>query len=512
MINDTNERKIINSVAIILGCSIAAKIFAYVWEATLAALIGASDQADAFYMMMGISAVIYPILDLGIWKVFLPIYKTKMVQNTEKGANRFANTAETFFLCLSLVFVLFLIAAAKPLVMIMAPGFSSEKKALTIYYLRLSAPAYLLMASASVIGAVLQCHGKFFGSQIRELGTHISKIIFILIFYRHWGILAAVTAMIVGGIFRLLIQLPFIDWGWKFRPDFHFRDSDILKMLQGLPSVSITAAIEYINGLVDKMIASGSGSGAISCLNYGHKLVSVFSGMVSAAIGTATYPTMIQLIAKGEKEKLKRLIGSIIGALSFLIIPISLFCITFSKELVTAAFQRGAFDTSATSLTAEVFLGYCFGMLFGGVSTIISNVFYGYGDTRTTMRISMVNVLLNIVFNLMFVRIWGVAGLAYATSLSSALCLGIRLVLLKRYIRLDYGEIMTELLKVLLTSVVAVGIAYLLFKKCFSLNLYLTLLCSVAVIAICGIFFSGLFHIKAFSIIRNTVMSKFHRR
>lgn len=57
----------------------------------------------------------------------------------------------------------------------------------------------------------------------------------------------------------------------------------------------------------------------------------------------------------------------------------------FSTELVTVAFQRGAFDAAATATTSQVFVGYCLGMLFLGVTTVVTNVFYGYGDTKITM-------------------------------------------------------------------------------------------------------------------------------
>ena len=288
------NNKTIKNVGIILGCSIAAKVLSYFWEALIAAYLGASDQADALYMVTSIFGILYPILDLGIWKVFLPIYKTKLVEDNESKAERIANVAVTLFFTLSAALVLFLLVCAKPLVSIIAPGFDAEKQSMTVQYLRISAPTYLLMAVASVVGAMLQSREKFLGSQIREIGTHVSKIIFIFICFRVLGIYAAVIAMIVGSIFRLLVQLPFINWKWKFRPDFHFGDEDVVPMLKGLPSVAVTAAIAHINGLVDRTIASGAASGSVACLNYGHKLVNVFSGMVSTAISTAVYPTMIQ--------------------------------------------------------------------------------------------------------------------------------------------------------------------------------------------------------------------------
>lgn len=491
------SNKVAKNVGIILTCSIAAKVLSYLWEMTLAALLGASDQADAYYMVGSIAAILYPILDLGIWKVFLPTYKTKLVHESSEKANRLADIAITFFFCLSVGLVLFMVVFSKQLVLLIAPGFSPEKKALTAHFLRLAAPAYFLMASCSVIGAILQSHDRFIGSQIREIGTHVSKILFLIICYRFLGIYAAVFAMVVGSIFRLLIQLPFINWEWKFRPDFHFQDPEIVPMIKGLPSVALTAAIQHINSLIDRTIASGSASGSIACLNYGARLTHVFSGMVSTALGTASYPTMIQYIAQKREDKLRELIGNVLGALSFIIIPISVFCIVFSRQIVTVAFQRGAFDAAATQLTAKVFAGYCIGLLFTGAATIVSNIFYGYGDTKITLRISELNILLNIVFNLIFVRIWGVPGLAIATSLSAIICLIVRLFCLKRFLVMDYRPLVRENLKLLLLAVVSVTAAFLLFERVLRIHVYISLFCSFAVAAGLFLVLCMLLRIKA---------------
>ena len=506
------NNKVVKNVGIILGCSIAAKILSYIWEATLAAFLGASDQADAFYMTTSIFGILYPVLDLGIWKVFLPAYKRKLVKKEEKRAEKIANIAVTFFLLLSLALVLFLIVCADPLVRIMAPGFDIEKKQTTIEFLRISAPTYLLMAVASIVGAMLQCRDRFFGSQIRELGTHISKIIFIIICYRFIGIYAAVIAMIIGSIFRLMIQLPFIDWRWKYSPDFNFKDKEILPMIKGLPSVAVTAAISHINGLVDKIVASKAVSGSVACLNYGHKLMNVFSGMLSTAIGTAVYPTIIQYIAEKKTEKLKELLVNVINALGFIIIPISCFCVLFSEELVTVAFQRGAFDASATKVTAGVFMGYCLGMLFLGISTSVTNVFYGYGDTKITMYISLIGISLNIILDLVFMHIWGVAGLAVATSFAAIIGLGIRFLFLRRYIQIGYRLIIFEYVKILSIAAISCGIPFVIFSNLIKINIYLSLVFSAI---ICGALYLGsafLFKVKTLDFVRSLIINRFGKK
>ena len=85
------KESVTKNVAIILGCSIVAKVLSFVWEAILAAYLGTNDQADAFYMTTSVFNILYPVLDYGIWKVFLPLYKTHVVRNDRKGAERFAD-------------------------------------------------------------------------------------------------------------------------------------------------------------------------------------------------------------------------------------------------------------------------------------------------------------------------------------------------------------------------------------------------------------------------------------
>ena len=497
--------KTVKNVGIILGCSIVAKILSYIMEATLAAYLGATDEADAFYLTSSIFVIIFPILDLGIWKVFLPIYKTKLVKGDENKTSHIANTAITLFCLLSTALVLLIIVLAKPIVAFTGPGFDPKKRALTVLFVRISSPAYLLMALASIIGAMLQSRERFLGSQIREIGTHVSKIIYVFICYKYLGIYAAVTAFVVGSVFRIIIQLPFINWDWHYKPSFSFREKDIVLMLKGLPSVAVTAAIIHINGLVDKMIASGAGSGSVACLNYGNRLMNVFSGMISTAIGTAIYPTIIQFAAEKREKELRELLKNVINALVFLIVPISLFCFLFSTELVTAAFQRGNFNTAASALTAQIFVGYCVGMLFTGVSSVITNVFYAYGDTKKTMYISILNIGLNIFFDLLFIRVFGVAGVAYATSLSMAICFVVRLILLKRFIVVGYKAIFIETIKVFVLSLVCCAVPFTLLNYVISTNVYLALLFSVMFCVCTYIVLSKLMHIKTLDFIMGLV-------
>jgi len=91
--------------------------------------------------------------------------------------------------------------------------------------------------------------------------------------------------------------------------------------------------------------------------------------------------------------------------------------IVFSKPLVQILFQRGAFNNSDTALVSRVQAFYAIqvpfyicGMLFVRfLSAVRRNDFLMYG--------SAISLILDVALNLLFMRIYGVSGIALSTSL-----------------------------------------------------------------------------------------------
>ena len=246
----------------------------------------------------------------------------------------------------------------------------------------------------------------------REVVSYIPIIFSTIFLYPRFGISSLAIALVISSIFRLIFELPFINWGYKFKFDLKLNQKDIKLMLKRLPSALLTAGIIQINSFVDKMMASALPTGAVASLNYGHRLQNLFAGLLSTSISTATYPIMAQYVAEKDYDSLKKMIVNTILIMAVMIIPISIACVLFRKELVSIAFMRGKFDLNSMITTSSVFGAYCIGLLFSSTYTLITNVFYCFGDTKITMRISLMNLLINILLNIIFVNFMGVTGLA----------------------------------------------------------------------------------------------------
>ncbi|MBR3305085.1 MAG: murein biosynthesis integral membrane protein MurJ [Clostridia bacterium] len=473
----TSNGRLLKGTLVTIAVSVIAKIVAFITETILAGRLGTSFKSDAYYMVTSIQYVIYPMLSVGIWKIFLPIYKEKTTLGNIEDANKLTDKVITSFSIVSIVLVAVLMIFSNGVVSVVAPGFNRETKDLCALLVKISAPMYIFIMVAAVYASMLQCHNKFLGSQIREVASHIPTIIAALLFFSDHGIVSLAVALALGGLFRLLIELPFVDWGYRFRPSFG-KNHDFIIMMKRLPSALVSEGVNQINMLVDKMMASTLPAGAVSGLNYGNRLTNVFSGLLSTAVSTALYPQVVELISLKKNSELNSLLSRIIRIFTLLMVPLTVACILFRSEIVSVVFERGAFGKESVILTSGTFACYSVGLFFAAVNTIIINVFYAYGDTRTPMLISIMNLIINAGFNLLLMDMIGVNGLAISTSITSLIGFLICMKRIDGNIHFSWKDLLKQFAVILAASVIACGLARIVTDH-ISMNKYIELALAV---------------------------------
>lgn len=489
------KNNVVHGTIVIFTVTIIAKIVAFLTSSILAYYLGTSEQSDVYYTVLSVDQVFYPMLGVGIWNVFLPLYKEKLVTESEEKIDSFANKSLTLFSIISLLVILVLVFFSDGIVQLLAPGFSSSTKALSSGLIRISAPMYFFTISAAIYAAMLQCHNNFLGSQLREVVVNIPIIIAAIFFYQYYGIESLAIALVIGGAFRLLVAIPFINWGYKYKPDFAFNDPDMKTLLKRFPSAMFSQGVNQLNMLVDRVMASSLTTGAVSALNYGNKLLSVLNGLLSNSITTALYPQVVELITLKQRDKLGKLLSRIINIFLFFMIPITVFCMLFSTEIVNVVYQRGAFNETSSKMTASVFMFYCIGLFFLACNTMFQNTFYAKGDTRTPLLFSTINLLSNIVLNATFVRLYGISGLALATSLSAIIAFAFLLIKIRSFIKLDIiDNVRTAILSGFISVLAAFGSR--LTGTLINLNKYLSLIIFALVFMIIYLAISKIFKVS----------------
>ncbi len=107
--------------------------------------------------------------------------------------------------------------------------------------------------------------------------------------------------------------------------------------------VLIGVAINDINVLVDKTLASDLVNGSISALNYANRLNGLVSGVFISAITTVIFPLLAKESNNDNISGMKNIMGYGVNVILLITIPATVGLIVLSTPIVQIAFERGAF-------------------------------------------------------------------------------------------------------------------------------------------------------------------------
>ena len=197
--------------------------------------------------------------------------------------------------------------------------------------------------------------------------------------------------------------------------------SGIKKVLYLCLPVFIGVAINDLNSIIDRTLASSLVSGSISALNYANRLNSLILGVFISAITTVIFPLLAKEFNNNNIEGMKKVMAYGVNMILLITIPATVGLIVLAKPIVEVAFERGEFDAVATIMTSQALIFYSLGLVAMSLRLLITKVYYSLQDTKTTMINGAISVGFNIVLNLILVKFMAHAGLAFATSIATTI-------------------------------------------------------------------------------------------
>ena len=457
---DMNKR-IVNNTAFVFIALLLCKLAAFLQEMIMAASFGANYLSDAFNTVYGIKQAVFPMFVVGINQVFLPIYKKKLLEKDENRINEFTNYVISVTGAAVLVLVALIYCFTPAVVNIVAPGFSEAAKEITIELVKISVVSYLMICISAIISSMIMAEGHFFISNFASSLQHICVIIAIIFFYNKWGIASLAVALVIGSLLQLIIQAPFIHKGYRYKPQLHINKEDSKQFYTNLPASFLSSGITQVNTLIDRVMASNLNEGSVSILNYGGRVFSVLLDLCGQIFSTASYPHMIELVVNKEWKELSNLLRNIIEVIWLITIPVAAFGVLYSRSVIAIIFGHGAFDYEKVIVTAYVLSAYIIALPLSSLTNVFNNVYFGDGNTRTPMLLNLLTLLLNIVLNFIFVHFFGIAGLAFATSVAIIIVFIIRYALLSKKIENYFIRINRNIIEIVVATAVSCTITFL---------------------------------------------------
>lgn len=445
------------------------RILGLVRDQVMGFFFGATYLNDAFQIAVSIPNLLRRLFGEGaLSAAFIPIYNKLGHEKGKKAQIEFALN----MLSILTIFLLFLtiagIALTPLIVKLISPGLPQNTAALAIKLCRITFPYLFFIGMSSTLIAILNSHNKFFmtglSSGVYNIGIIGSVTLpFLLMKYSSDKLIFfAAAGIFIGGFLQVIINLPFLKKiGYNLKFNFSTSSANIKILWQKfLPGV-VGIGVRQINLLVDIYIASFLPLGSITCLRYGARLMQMPLGIFGVSTGTAVLPTFSRLIAEEKWTELSEKVRFAMLTLIYLMIPATFFLFSTGEDIVRVLFQRGSFDSLATTTTYQSFIFYSFGLIFFALNQTIVPIYFANGDTKSPVIVSSIMVAINLGLNIVLLYFFQHIGIALATSLTGFIQFVIlRIVLRKKLPQLKVSNLVGNIFKTLTISVVILGLTY----------------------------------------------------
>jgi putative peptidoglycan lipid II flippase len=360
---------------------------------------------------------------------FITVFSQKIEREGEASAWRLAAkilTLTTVFMSfISLLGVIF----AKELIGVLAPGFSAPDAQTTILLTQIMYPFILLVSLAALVMGMLNSRNVFGVPAMASAFFNIGSIIGGTLFgwwmdptFGERALIGLSIGTLVGGLCQLAVQLPGLrHLGFNFRPDFHWRDRDVKKiLLLTIPSVIAASAVQ-VNVLINSSFASYVGKEAVTWLNSAFRLMQLPIGVFGVAVATITLPVVSRIAANIDKTEFGPTLGKALRLALFLTLPAAVGLWFLADPIIGLIYQHGQFRAYDTAQTAVALQFYALGLVAYSCIKVLAPGFYAIDKKWTPMMVSFGSIILNLSLNYFFVFQLGIGhkSLALSTSISA---------------------------------------------------------------------------------------------
>lgn len=431
--------RLFKSTLVISVMTFTSRIFGLIRDVVIARYFGAGLGVDAFIVAFRIPNFLRRLFaEGGFSQAFVPVLSEYREQRSHAEVQALVDqTAATLGLILLGVTAAG-VAAAPVFIAVFAPGFIDEpaKQHLAVGMLRITFPYILFISLTALGGGVLNTYRNFAVPAFTPVLLNLSLIGCAIWLAPHFSqpITALAVGVFIAGVAQLLFQLP---WLLRLRlcpvPRFRRDSAGVRRILTLMLPTLFAVSITQINLLVDTLIASFLQTGSISWLYYSDRMVEFPLGVFGVALATVILPNLSADVANNSRESYSRTLTWALRWVLLIAIPAAVGLALLAVPVLTTLFQYRAFSAHDVVMASRSLMAFTVGLPAFILIKVLASAFFSRQDTRTPVKIGVIAMLANIVFNLALVWPLAHAGLALATSLSAILNAG----LLYRHLRRD---------------------------------------------------------------------------
>ncbi|MEO8044321.1 MAG: murein biosynthesis integral membrane protein MurJ [Spartobacteria bacterium] len=469
------DKRVSTKATSIVGLAVlCSRLLGLIREQVFAGLFGAGRNLDAFLMAFRLPNMLRDLFAEGaLSTAFITTFSQKIATEGDDSAWRLANKVATLTAIFMSAVTLLGIVFAPQLVGLMTWwSWSPEKTELTIVLTRIMWPFILLVSLAALAMGMLNAKNVFgppaMASSFFNLGSIIGGVGFGWWLDPHFGarsLIGLAIGTLIGGLWQLTVQFPSLRRvGFRFNPDFKWRDSGVRAILVLMGPAVIAASAVQVNVVINSGFAARLGDGPVSWLNIAFRLMQLPLGIFGVAVATVALPLVSRSAALGNTGEFRGALAHAMRLVMLLTIPSAIGLIILAEPIIAVIYQHGKFNAAATVQTAAALRFYAIGLAgYAGIK-VLAPAFYAIGKRHLPMVVSLISIGMNFALNWFFTLHLGLGhrGLALSVSLVAITNFLLLYGLMHRHTgRLETGAMLATLGKIAIAGAVLAGVCLL---------------------------------------------------
>lgn len=215
----------------------------------------------------------------------------------------------------------------------------------------------------------------------------------------------------------------------------NFQDKHTRSMFRQLIPILLGNSVLQLCLIIDRSFGTHLPEGTAAALGFGSNLFITVTSVFIVAMSTVVFPRLSEFCLKTDYEGIRSMLGYAFRTLFFILLPYLILTAFYYQDIIALVYQRGAFTSDSTAMTALAFLFYSLAVPGYTCQEIFNRVFYALKKFYIPMRVSLLCVGLNVGLDFLLYKSAGISGI----SLSTAFCLLLYGVIMGIMIKRELG-------------------------------------------------------------------------
>ncbi|SDR00189.1 murein biosynthesis integral membrane protein MurJ [Flagellimonas zhangzhouensis] len=404
---------LIRNIVLVGGIAFLVKIASFYKETVIASEIGLSELLDTFFLALIVPTFVQQVFINSLKNLFVPNYITE--QTNGENIKSFQSLAFLLVIGLAIALSILSLVFIEFFLYYVFPNHEETYYDLIKMQFYYVLPCLFFWGLTNFMAGLIEIANKFLVTSISAIFPAITTI-FCLKFFSDVLKEKVLSVGLLSGCILSFLFILFFALKYKVlhlgKPKFSENSRMMIKQFP--PKVS-SGLLSGLNNFVDQFFAAQLVVGSIAALNYGKKIPAFLVGILILALGNVLLPHFSKLTNQNMVKAFKQLF-KILKVLFIVTLFAAIFLILGSYEIIALLFERNEFTSEDTLIVADIqkialiYVPFylCTLVTVKFLTAINKNVFMAWA--------SLWNLILNLVLNYIFIKLYGLYGLMLSTT------------------------------------------------------------------------------------------------